>query len=82
MKHVIQEERLKDFGLSDHKKRRSRADLVATFSYPTGEYRDDGDRLLLKMNKKKTRSKGHKLQQGKLQLDIRKKQVTMRAVKY
>lgn len=38
LKHVIQEEKLKDFGLSNLKNIRSRADLVAAFNYPTGEY--------------------------------------------
>lgn len=72
LKDVIQEERLKDFGLSNLKKGRSRADLVAAFNNPTGEHGEDGNRLFLKMHRKKARSKGHKFQQGKFQLDIRK----------
>lgn len=69
LKHVRNEERLKNFGFSNLRTRRSRVDLVAAFDNPKGE---DGDRPLLKMCRKRQEAKGHKLQQGKFQLHIRK----------
>jgi len=63
-------------------KRRLRRDLIAAFQYLKGTCRKDGENRFSKVCCDRTRSKGFKLREGRLRLDIRKKFFTVRAVKH
>jgi len=76
------EERLGELGLLSLGKRRLRGDLIATFQYLKGAYRKDGKNLFNKACCDRTRSNDFKLWDCRFRLDIRKKIITMRVVKY
>lgn len=50
-----------------------RRDLIAFFSYLVSGYRDVRAKLFLEILSDRARGNGHKLQQGKFQLNVRKK---------
>ena len=47
-----------------------------------GGYRDDGDRFFSEVHSDRTRSNGHKMQQGKISLDVSEKVCTVRVLKH
>lgn len=48
-------------------------DLIATFQYPNGTYREGTEGLFVRSCSARTGSNGYKLKEGKFRLDIRKK---------
>lgn len=60
-------------GLFSLEKRRSRRYLAAVIHYLTGLQKKERDRLFSQAPRERTRGNGHRLQQGKFWLNIRKK---------
>lgn len=70
---MIYEERLKGPGLLSLEKRRLKGDLTIIFKYLNSEYREDGHGLFSVPVGPRPRNNGLKVQQRKLNLEIRKK---------
>jgi len=75
LEHLSYEERLRELGLFILKKRRLRR---GPYKYLQGGCQEDGARLCSVVPSDRTRGKGHKLKQRKLQLKMRKNFFTLR----
>ena len=61
-------------------KRRLRGDLIVAFQYLKRAYKQEGERLCMRVDSDRTRRNGLKLRQGKFSLDIRRKFFPQRVV--
>ncbi|CAM4671246.1 unnamed protein product [Caretta caretta] len=76
------ERRLKELGLFSLTKRRLRGDMIALCKYIRGINTGEGEELFKLSTSVDTRTNGYKLVIGKLRLEIRRRFLTIRGVKF
>jgi len=78
LEHLSYEERLRELDLFRLKKRRLQGDFIVAFHFLKGAYKQEGERLFMRMDSDRTRGNGLKLRQERFRLDIRRNFFTQR----
>ena len=73
LEHLSCEEKVEGTGLVQLEKRRLRRDLMVSFLYLKGAYKQEGEGLFTRVDSDGTRGNGCKQRQGRFTLDMRRK---------
>ncbi|GAB0184941.1 hypothetical protein GRJ2_000959400 [Grus japonensis] len=82
LEHLSCEDRLRELGLFSLEKRQAPGRSNCSFPVPEGAYRKAGEGLFIRECSDRTRGNGFKLKEGRFRLDVRKKFLTVRVVRY
>jgi len=80
LENLSYEERLREPGLFSSERRRLQGDLIVAFQYLKRVYKQEGERLFMRVDSDRTKRNGFKLRLGRFRLNMRRKFFTQRVV--
>jgi len=82
LKHLFYEERLRELGLFNPKKRRLRGDLIYAYNYLKGGCQKNGAKFFSVVPSNRTKGNGHKPKLRKFRLNMRRNFFTLRVTEH